>query len=159
PAQIPASTLRLAGRRLVPDLAQEIAKRALRYAPAEICAQRPEHRADVFDRMAVDRQAAHDNDAPALLDVVEYAFEGIVERGVAAMLSVDFAKRQPRLAHPYQHVLEGGDEALGKVERDIVLGEIAAAPCHRMVNAVAKYRSHQVLSKTVFDSDYSAAAA
>jgi hypothetical protein len=91
PAQISASTLRLTWWRLVSDLAQEIAERTLRHAAAEMRAKRPKYCPDVFHSMAVDRQAAHDNNAAALLDLVEYPFEVIVKCRVATVLGVDFS--------------------------------------------------------------------
>jgi hypothetical protein len=91
----------LTRRRLVPHEAEKIAERTLRHAAAEMRAKRPEHRADGFDRMvALDRQAAHDDDPTALLDLFEHPLEIAVERGVAAVFRADLAERQPSLADP-----------------------------------------------------------
>jgi hypothetical protein len=43
-------------------------------------AQRPEYCGDVLDRVCLDRHAAHDDDAPALLDLVEDPLEVTIER-------------------------------------------------------------------------------
>jgi hypothetical protein len=41
--------------------------------------------------VCLDRQATHDNDAPALLDFVENPLEVTIERWVAAILPKDLA--------------------------------------------------------------------
>ena len=78
--------------------------------------KRPEHRFYVIDRMRGYRQTAHDDDAAALLDVVEYPLKIIVEPPVVAVVRADLAQGQPSLADPKHHIFERGDLAVGQVE-------------------------------------------
>jgi hypothetical protein len=87
--------------------------------------------------MAVNRQAAHADHAAALLDFVEYPLKIVVERGVLTMFGAGFAQEQPSFADFYQHVLERRGMTRGKIKGNLLLGKVAATPCHRMVNAVA----------------------
>ena len=97
PARVAAGALRLAGQGFVPHQTQQVAARALRHAAAEMRPKRPEHRADGIVRMARDRDAANDDDAAPLLDLVENPGEIGIERGVAAMLGLDLTEPEPLL--------------------------------------------------------------
>src|SRR5215472_2064208 len=110
--------------------------------------ERPEHRADVFHRMAFDRQAAQNDDAAALLDLVEQPLHSGVERRVAAVFGPDFTKLQAQLAELAQDLLQSTDLLLGEVECDVLFADITAAPGHRMIDLRAINRGHAgLLSK------------
>src|SRR6185437_1542145 len=116
PACIAASTFRLAGRGFVADQAKQIAARALRHAPAEMSAKRPNHRADVLVRIACDGNAANDDDAAPLLDLVENPSEIGIEGGMAAMHRLDLTKPEPLLTKPVQQLLESRGVPSGQFE-------------------------------------------
>jgi hypothetical protein len=109
-------------------LTEHVAKRALRHAAAEMRAKRPEHAADILDRVLGDRDAANDDDAALVLDFVEHPLKIGVERRMAAIGRHDVGKLG--LAHPVQHVFERGGMVAGEVKGNVVLGEVAAAPDH-----------------------------
>src|SRR5206468_6516599 len=133
PACIAASTLRLTRRRLVADQAKQGAARALRHASAEMSAKRPEYRADVVVRMARDRDAANDDDAAPLLDLVENPGEIGIERRVTAMHWLDLTKPEPLLMEGVEQLLESRGVPSGQVEGDVVSPEIDAAPGHPLI--------------------------
>src|SRR5260221_14282476 len=95
PAGVTAGAFRLSRRGFVADEAEQVTARALRQAEAEMRAERPEHHADLVDRMAGDRDAANDDDAAPVLDLAEDAGELGVQRRVAAMTGSDVAEGQP----------------------------------------------------------------
>ena len=66
--------------------------------------------------MAVNRQAAHDDNAAAFLDLVEYLLKIIVEQRVVAVVRADLAQGQPSFAEPKHHIFQRGDLALRQVE-------------------------------------------
>ena len=72
-------------------------------------ADSPEHSGDIFDRVCPDRYAAHDDDTPALLDLVEYAPEVTIERRMAAILGSDLLQPETGAANPQQHIFERCD--------------------------------------------------
>ena len=94
-----------AGFRRAPGPARR--RSALCDTPRPKCAPtRPEHRADILDRVALHRQAAHDDDAAPVLDFVEHARKVGVQRRMAAMLRADLPQWEAGLAHPQQHVFQ-----------------------------------------------------
>jgi hypothetical protein len=94
---------------LIPDQAEHLAKRTLRDTLTEMRPDCPEHCGDIFDRVCVDWYAAHDNDAPALLNLIEYPLKVMIERRVATMLQEDPAQREAYMADLKQHVFERCD--------------------------------------------------
>src|SRR5215472_14444989 len=120
PARIAASALRLAGRGFVPDQTEQVAARALRDAPSEMSAERPEHRADIIVRITCDRDAPDDHDAASLLNLVEHRREIGIERRVATMLGQDLTEPQPLLMEAVEQLLEGCGVLPGQVEGDVV---------------------------------------
>src|SRR5580704_17538865 len=103
-------------------------------------AQGPEHAFYIVDRVTLDRDAAHDDDAAALLELVEYKLEVGVERRMAAILGHDLGDLA--LVGAMQHVLERRRVARSQVEGDVVLCEVAAAPGHLMAGRHAVDRGH-----------------
>src|SRR6184192_2028852 len=133
PARIAASALRLTPRGLVPDQTEQVAARALRHAPAEMRPKRPEHGADVIVRMARDRDAANNDDAAPLLDLVENPGEIGIERRMAAMLGLDLTEPEPLLMETVEQLLESRGVPSGQVECNVVFPEIDAAPGHPLI--------------------------
>src|SRR5579862_2536726 len=106
-------------------------------------AERPEHLAGLVDRMTGNRDAADNDDAAALLDLVEDAGERGVERRVAAMLRQDVAERPALPDKPAEQLFERGGLPRGQVEGDAVLAaDVAAAPGHRMIDKRGKSLGH-----------------
>jgi hypothetical protein len=96
--------------------------------------------------VCVDRQAAHDNDASAILDLVEYPPKVTVKRRVAAILGSDLSQRETGASNPEQDVLQRCDMLSAKIEGNLILGKVAAAPSHRMINARAVDWGHDTRS-------------
>src|SRR5262249_41033174 len=93
--------------------------------------ERPVHLADLVDAVALDWKAADDDDAAAMLDLVEDLLERRVERGMPRVLGADLAQVQSGLLDPRQHILESRDLARREVDRNPLLGELATTPRHR----------------------------
>jgi hypothetical protein len=83
--------------------------------------------------MTRDGDAANDNDAAPLLDLVENPGEIGVERRVAAMLGPDLSKPEPLFMEGVEQLLESRGVPSSQVEGDVVLPEIDAAPGHALI--------------------------
>jgi hypothetical protein len=83
--------------------------------------------------MTRDGDAANDNDAAPLLDLVENPAEIGVERRVAAMLGPDLSKPEPLFMEGVEQLLESRGVPSSQVEGDVVLPEIDAAPGHALI--------------------------
>src|SRR5262249_19883019 len=94
-------------------------------------AEGPIHLADLLDRVALDREAAHDDDAAAVLDLLEYLPQRLIERRMTRHGAVDLAHAGPYLLDLRQDVFERRDLAGRQVDRDLLLGELVATPRHR----------------------------
>jgi hypothetical protein len=106
----------------------------------------PKHCGHFFDRVCVNGDAAYDDDASALLDLVEYPPKVTVKRRVAAILGSDLSQRETGATNPEQDVLQRCDVLSAEIEGNIILGEVAAAPSHRMIDARAVDWGHDTRS-------------
>jgi hypothetical protein len=109
-------------------------------------ADRPEHRGHVVDRVCINRDAAHNDDPSAFLDLFENSPKVAIKRWVAAILGSDLWQRETGAANLEQNVLQCCDVPCTKIEGNAVFGKVAAAPSHRVINARAVDWGHDTCS-------------